>query len=143
MHFLNNQVAQLIFHKLVKFINCVLLNLFPISGSLLFTCTHYTVLICLPTNSILLWLFARAGTTILSMAGDITLDQVKTDPMYDLKLLMESENNDELYASDSPYQHCSNDCKYHEPHTVATEAAKINNPVSYFHLNCRGLSANW
>ena len=50
-------------------------------------------------------------------------------------------NEDESSNNDSPFLH--HQCNYYQANEVASKVSKIQNPTSYFHLNCRGLSSNW
>ena len=45
---------------------------------------------------------------------------------------------------DSPFHYGSHTCNYFEPDEFRTMINQdIRNSSSFFHLNCRGLSANW
>ena len=67
------------------------------------------------------------------------MDQIKSGAKYDL--LSMYENVDEIL--DSPFQYSSNKCDYLEPAHFVNYINDIIDPLSYFNLNCRGLSANW
>ena len=70
---------------------------------------------------------------------NITLNQVQTEKNYDLKRVYEDTFEEEY--DDSPFQF-SNNCKYFEPHQFLNNVDTLNRNT-FFHLNCRGLSANW
>ena len=70
---------------------------------------------------------------------NITLNQVQTEKNFDLKRVYEDTFEEEY--DDSPFQF-SNNCKYFEPHQFLNNV-DTSNRNTFFHLNCRGLSANW
>ena len=73
---------------------------------------------------------------------NINLHQIGTDSAYDLKSRYENENYDgDMSDIDSPF-HC-HQCSYLQPDEVGKQVSEIQNPVTYFHLNCCGLSAHW
>ena len=57
------------------------------------------------------------------------------------------ETEDDTTYNDNPFQHGDYDCNYCEPHQVNDMVkgfkTECNSVRSYFHLNCRGLAANW
>ena len=73
------------------------------------------------------------------MTDRLSMDQIKSGSKYDL--LSMYEHSDEIL--DSPFQYSSNKCDYLEPKHFVNYINDINDPLSYFHLNCKGLSANW
>ena len=73
------------------------------------------------------------------MTDRLSLDQIKSGAKYDLLSIY--ENSDEIL--DSPFQYSSNKCDYLEPENFENYINYINDPLSYFHLNCRGFCANW
>ena len=50
-----------------------------------------------------------------------------------------SENDD----SDSPFQFGNSNCAYYEANKFHEISKDLIDPLSFFHLNCRGMSANW
>ena len=76
------------------------------------------------------------------MSDNITLDQIGTDNMYDLISLYERYDAD-LESIDSPFIYTQNNCDYYEADKPHTLSKILNDSLSYFHINCRGLSANW
>ncbi len=74
------------------------------------------------------------------MADNINLDQIRTDPEFDLTHIY---NETDYEYDDSPFQFY-NHCSYHEVGQFKTHLNKLDSiGRSYFHLNCRGLSSNW
>ena len=58
-------------------------------------------------------------------------------------LVSKYEDSDEALDGDSPFQSVHNNCDYHNIDDFNNYAKHDNNTMSYFHLNCRGLSSNW
>ena len=56
-------------------------------------------------------------------------------------LLYDLEDDSE--ESDSPFQYGNTDCDYFEPGQFNAKYQDGNQYISYFQLNCRGLSSNW
>ncbi len=76
--------------------------------------------------------------------SDVALERIKSSDAYNLISLHESlEDNDGTSENDSPFQFCNSECSYFEPDEFQKHVPNAKNSVSYFHLNCRGLSANW
>ncbi len=72
------------------------------------------------------------------------MDNIKTSSEYDLiRLYEQCEDLDDVTDNDSPFQYVNASCEYYEPDAFHTQAKQITDPLSFFHLNCRGLSANW
>ncbi len=69
------------------------------------------------------------------------MDKIRTGDEFNLISMY--EDTDGIEDDDSPFQAVKVDCDYYEPHEFHDMAKQIINPTSYFHLNCRGLSANW
>ena len=80
------------------------------------------------------------GPTIV-MTNKITLDQAGSESRFNLASLLDVDEDD--FPNDSPLQYGRHDCKYYDPDQFHSEVAGIHNPMSFFHLNCRGLSSNW
>ena len=77
------------------------------------------------------------------MAGSISLNQLRTEADYNLISLYEDEDEDGM-ANDSPFQYTSkNGCHYYEQVQFSNLIDTMHSSISYFHLNCRGLSSNW
>lgn len=75
------------------------------------------------------------------MIDSVSLDRIKTEAEYNLTTLY--EKSDEFIDGDSPFQYSNNTCDYHEIQDFHRQTEDLKDPLSYFHLNCRGLSANW
>ena len=58
----------------------------------------------------------------------------------DLAELLETNEED---TSNSPYLNVLNTCKYYDPNEFNQQGLESKNNMSFFHLNCRGLSSNW
>ena len=69
------------------------------------------------------------------------MDRIRTGTEYNLRTLY--ENSDDFSDGDSPYQYCNDTCDYHEIEDFHLQTDNSKDPLSYFHINCRGLSANW
>ena len=76
------------------------------------------------------------------MEGNLTLEQVKTANEYNLFSMFEQLDGDN-YINDSPFQHSKTGCTYYEPAQFSNSIGPMDDRTSFFHLNCRGLSANW
>ena len=76
----------------------------------------------------------------------VSLDEIQTGSEYDLISLYQ-DTEDDAIEKDSPFQYSLNSCEYYEPERfrdmINADNMHNNNVSSYFHLNCRGLSANW
>ena len=59
---------------------------------------------------------------------------------YNFVSLYDSTNPENI---DSPFDGISSSCNYYNPDQFSDMTKNSNNACSYFHLNCRGLSANW
>ena len=77
------------------------------------------------------------------MSPSISLSQVRADPNYDLTALHENDNNDDPQSHVSPFAYKTDDCIYYDPDQVSKIVTETQCLTSFFHLNCRGLSANW
>ncbi len=78
------------------------------------------------------------------MTDNVSLDSIKTNEEFDLVTLYESyEDNDGTMDNDSPFQYSNSTCMYYEPSDFLNQANLIKDPLSFYHLNCRGLSSNW
>jgi len=77
------------------------------------------------------------------MADNISLDKVMDDERYNFVSLYESTNPDNEEGIDSPFDDISSSCNYYDPDQFSDMTKNVNNACSYFHLNCRGLSADW
>ena len=77
------------------------------------------------------------------MASNVTLDRIGTNEEFDLISVYNNANDTE--DNDSPFQFNTSNCSYYEPPSfqrhIHTDV--MRDQVSLFHLNCRGLSANW
>ena len=78
------------------------------------------------------------------MIDNVTLDGIRTTAEYDLISLYDQLGDvDDPADNNSPFQYANASCKYYEADDLTKLTAVINDPLSFFHLNCRGLSANW
>ena len=78
------------------------------------------------------------------MVDNVTLDGIGTAAEYDLISLYDQlDDVDDPADNNSPFQYANASCKYYEANDFTKLTAVINDPLSCFHLNCRGLSANW
>ena len=78
------------------------------------------------------------------MVDNVTLDGIRTAAEYDLISLYDQLNDvDDQADNNSPFQYANASCKYYEANDFTKLTAVINDPLSFFHLNCRGLSAKW
>ena len=66
-----------------------------------------------------------------------------TGTLPDLIDLMEHFDNDDFATSDSPFSRIHSNCDYYEPHEFQLSTNDQYDHMSFFHLNCRGLSAHW
>ena len=77
--------------------------------------------------------------------GDVSLDGIRTDEMYDLTYL-HRDTEDVITDNDCPFQYSPQTCNYYDPNEfqlMIDTNSLHENVTSYFHLNCRGLSSNW
>ncbi len=78
------------------------------------------------------------------MTDSVSLDEIRTSNTYDLISLYEqNEDADDTIENDSPFQFANSSCAYYEPDEFHTQVTEVKDPLSFFHMNCRGLSANW
>ena len=79
------------------------------------------------------------------MTDNITLDQIRVDNQYNFASIYDNISlyeDDECF--DSPFGYSDKECAYFEPDQFCAEMEHMNSKdISYFHLNCRGLSSNW
>ncbi len=75
------------------------------------------------------------------MMDSVSLDKVRTGDNYDLISMY--EDTDGVTDDDSPFQATKITCEYYEPNEFHDMAKGFTDATSFFHLNCRGLSANW
>jgi len=77
------------------------------------------------------------------MASSVTLDRIGANKEFDLISMYNNANDTE--ESDSPFQFNSSHCSYYGPadfqRYIHTDV--LRDQIYLFHLNCRGLSANW
>jgi len=78
--------------------------------------------------------------TTLTVIDNITLDMVSTSTEFDLIAMYDNAND-----TDSPFQYNVTHCSYYETPDFQryNQANGMKEQISLFHLNCRGLSANW
>ncbi len=75
----------------------------------------------------------------------MSLDDIRTGSSYDLISLCQDAEED-MTDKDSPFQYGQHNCDYYEPcefRSMIDNNSLHDNVISYFHLNCRGLSSNW
>jgi len=77
------------------------------------------------------------------MAGSISLNQLRTEADYNLISLYEDDDEGGM-TDDSPFHYINKSgCNYYEPFQFSNLINIRHNSISYFYLNCRGLSSNW
>lgn len=76
------------------------------------------------------------------MLDNISLDQIRTSDSHNLVTLFEQCETD-IESFDSPFQYGNDTCDYYEPEQFHQLTKQFHETQNYFHLNCRGLSANW
>ncbi len=80
----------------------------------------------------------------LTKTDNVSLDRIKTSDEFNLVSLYEShEEFDGEEEADSPFQYSNDTCMYYEPDEFRHQAKQLKDSLSFYHLNCRGLSANW
>lgn len=78
------------------------------------------------------------------LTDNVSLDEIMTSDQFDLVSLYElHEDADNTTGNDSPFQFGNGSCAYYEPDEFHAHTIDMKDPLSFFHLNCRGLSANW
>lgn len=75
------------------------------------------------------------------MNSAISFDPANLDDRYDLLSLYSNEQV-QCDTPDSPFINSNIVCDYHDVSTLAGPTGQ-KNCLSYFHINCRGLSKNW
>ena len=80
---------------------------------------------------------------LLSMIVDISLDQIREDDRYNFETIFDNEDNGSQDEIESPYELFDSKCIYHEPEDFLDLTKDFGSSNSYFHLNCRSLTANW
>ena len=69
---------------------------------------------------------------------------MKASGRFDLSSLYElCEIADSVTDSESPFQFGNGSWTYYEPNEFHIQTINMKDTLSFFHLNCRGLSANW
>ena len=76
------------------------------------------------------------------MGGGSISDQIRADSKYDL-LSLYHDNDSDSEEDDSPFRSGNIKCEYYEPDLYLNKVNHIPSCNSYFHLNCRGITANW
>ena len=78
------------------------------------------------------------------MTDNVSLDNIKTNIEFDLVSLYEKyEDTDDNTEDISPFQFGNDSCMYYEPSEFQTQTSQMKDTMSFYHLNCRGLSSNW
>ena len=81
---------------------------------------------------------------LVTMIDNISLDRIGTDDAYNLTSLYEQHmDTEESAANDSPFQFGNGKCDYCEATQFGKLSSQFKDSLSFFHFNCRGLSANW
>ena len=71
------------------------------------------------------------------MVDNVTLDGIRTAAEYDLISLYDQlDDVDDPADNNSPFQYANASCKYYEANDFTKLTAVINDPLSFFHLNC-------
>ena len=84
--------------------------------------------------------------TTLTVTDNITLDMVSTSTEFDLISMYDNANDtNDTEDNDSPFQYNVTHCSYYETPDFQryNQANGMKEQISLFHLNCRGLLANW
>ncbi len=76
------------------------------------------------------------------MTDNISLDQVRAEDRFDFRSIYEIDDFDDE-VRDSPYTEYGTKCNYCDPVEFQQDNSERLNYDSFFHLNCRSLSANW
>ena len=77
------------------------------------------------------------------MSDNISLDQVRSDDKFNFVSQYDSYNQFDVDDVESPLRSCNITNDYYEPGQFCDTMKDSHNYMSYFHLNCRGLSTNW
>ena len=77
------------------------------------------------------------------MSENISLDQVRSDDKFNFVSQYDSYNQFDVDDVESPPRSCNITNEYYEPGQFCDTMKDSHNSMSYFHLNCRGLSTNW
>ncbi len=83
--------------------------------------------------------------TAFFTSDQVSLDDIRTGSQYDLISLCQDAEED-MPDKDCPFQYGQHNCDYFEPRefrSMIDNNLLHDNVISYFHLNCRGLSSNW
>ena len=75
------------------------------------------------------------------MIDDQSTEQIVAENVSDLLSMLDSI--DDAENNDSPFIPIQNSCEYYEPLQIRNFFSEKSKQTSYFHINCRGLSANW
>ncbi len=78
----------------------------------------------------------------IKMQDRLFFDQIRDEEPFNFMSVYQNEF-DINEEDDSPFQHYDAKCDYYEPHTFREMAKTLSNTISFFHLNCRSISANW
>ena len=62
---------------------------------------------------------------------------------FNFRSIYEDQDDPTFDNNDSPFINNVNTCEYYEPDKFHSKFHCSQNNMSYFHLNCRGLSSNW
>ena len=76
------------------------------------------------------------------MTDGVTFEQIRTGANHDLISLYEDPDDDSA-VRDSPFKYSNVTCDYYETENFISKQKDLNGSLSYFQLNCRGLSTNW
>ena len=71
------------------------------------------------------------------MTQHVTLDQIRTDSNFDFTKRYGKQHKEVSNTSGS------NSCDYYDPENFLSITNVLENPLSYFHINCQGLSSHW
>ena len=84
------------------------------------------------------------GFNVILYPDCVSLDKIKASGKFDLASLYKIyEIADSAIDSESPLQFGNGSCTYCEPNEFHIQTINMKDTLSFFHLNCRGLSAYW
>ena len=83
----------------------------------------------------------ETGPILTLMLDSTDINQHELETFDDFVNLFETYEDDDTV--ESPFKYLVNNCEYVEPCQFKNVIPENSNMISFFHLNCRGLSSNW
>ena len=81
------------------------------------------------------------------MAGNNNIDQIRTNPEYDLNSLYGNWISNTVDSLDDEQVELDTiinaDCHYYCPNELASYKNNLRNKISVFHINCQSINAHW